>query len=148
MSFKKLLMSLSFGLFMAAQSGAGQAATLEIPAIWNNDHANQVCPAACSSINESWNGHWWTTVPNEQSACSCSPNAEPEPAPAPSPDCTERLFCTFGVENWECEDSKGRTSLGDNYCKAADKLRNIACNQGEAFTFKALKCTKHPLPFE
>jgi hypothetical protein len=39
--------------------------------IWNNDHAQQVCPAVCSQNGGAWTGSWWTTIPNVNSVCQC-----------------------------------------------------------------------------
>ncbi len=45
---------------------------VEAGPIWNQQHANQVCPAIAASQGGEWTGHWWTTVPNEMSVCQIS----------------------------------------------------------------------------
>lgn len=37
--------------------------------IWNQNHANQVCPAIAASQGAQWTGEWWTTVQGEMSVC-------------------------------------------------------------------------------
>ena len=45
------------------------ARTVEAGPIWNQEHAEQVCPAIALSHGAEWTGHWWTTVWNEMSVC-------------------------------------------------------------------------------
>ncbi|TBX28535.1 hypothetical protein TK43_04985 [Roseovarius sp. JS7-11] len=45
------------------------AENIEAGPIWNQGHANQVCPAVAQAHGGEWTGHWWTTVPNEMSVC-------------------------------------------------------------------------------
>ncbi|MEJ6392568.1 mannan-binding lectin [Gymnodinialimonas sp. 2305UL16-5] len=50
--------------------GASQAqVAIEAGPIWNQGHADQVCPAIAASRGGSWTGQWWTTIPNEMSVC-------------------------------------------------------------------------------
>lgn len=42
---------------------------IEAGPIWNQGHADQVCPAIAASQGATWTGHWWTTIPNELSVC-------------------------------------------------------------------------------
>jgi C1A family cysteine protease len=39
--------------------------------ISSNAHAQQICPAVCSSKGLKWNGNWATTVPGKTSVCGC-----------------------------------------------------------------------------
>ncbi len=43
--------------------------TLEAGAIWDNVHAQTVCPALAAKAGGQWTGGWWTTVPNTMSVC-------------------------------------------------------------------------------
>jgi hypothetical protein len=45
------------------------AIAVEAGPIWNQNHANQVCPAIAASIGRTWTGEWWTTRPSEMSVC-------------------------------------------------------------------------------
>ena len=45
------------------------AENIEAGPIWNQGHANQVCPAVAQAHGGEWTGHWWTTIPNEMSVC-------------------------------------------------------------------------------
>jgi hypothetical protein len=39
--------------------------------IWNQQDAEQKCPAACSGIGGTWSGQWNTSIPGQQSECGC-----------------------------------------------------------------------------
>jgi len=41
--------------------------------IWNNRHAQSVCPAVCTSHDRTWRGEWRTTVQGQMSVCACYP---------------------------------------------------------------------------
>ncbi len=58
-------------LFSALTAVAAQASTETVEAgpIWNQQHAEQVCPAIAHATNGAWTGQWWTTVWNEMSVC-------------------------------------------------------------------------------
>ncbi|MEX3014138.1 mannan-binding lectin [Gymnodinialimonas hymeniacidonis] len=64
---------------LAVPSLASAQQAIEAGPIWNQQHANQVCPAIAASQGGTWTGHWWTTVPNEMSVCQIS---IPQPARA------------------------------------------------------------------
>ncbi|WP_341863934.1 mannan-binding lectin [Gymnodinialimonas sp. 57CJ19] len=51
-------------------SAAQQA--IEAGPIWNQGHADQVCPAVAASHGGTWTGHWWTTVAGQMSVCQVS----------------------------------------------------------------------------
>lgn len=40
--------------------------------IWDNKHAQEVCPAVCDDEDLIWDGNWHTTVWDEMSVCTCS----------------------------------------------------------------------------
>lgn len=60
-----LASALSLGLPAAAL-----AREFEAGPIWNQPDAQNKCPRVCKAP-WTWNGHWWTTVPNKMSVCSC-----------------------------------------------------------------------------
>ena len=64
---------------LAAPIAASAQEAIEAGPIWNQQHANQVCPAIAASRGGEWTGHWWTTVANEMSVCQIS---IPQPARA------------------------------------------------------------------
>ena len=39
--------------------------------IWDNGHANRVCPNLCRQNQLKWTGDWVTTIPNTMSVCGC-----------------------------------------------------------------------------
>lgn len=55
-------------VFLLPNPASAQQA-FEAGPIWNQDHANQVCPAVAASHGGTWTGQWWTTVPSEMSVC-------------------------------------------------------------------------------
>jgi hypothetical protein len=66
-----ILRSTAIALTLTASSIAlpAFAENIEAGPIWNQGHANQVCPAVAQAHGGEWTGHWWTTVPNEMSVC-------------------------------------------------------------------------------
>ncbi len=64
----KLLLSLLLFTF-----AFGEAFARDIPAgpIWNNNHAQRVCPRVCADNGLRWNGQWRTTRYGRQSVCGC-----------------------------------------------------------------------------
>ena len=44
--------------------------------IWNQDHAEEVCPELCQELGDTWTGHWWTTQWGEMSVCQRSGDVE------------------------------------------------------------------------
>jgi len=70
--------AIAFAATLSA-TGAAQAQTLTVEAgpIWNQTHADQVCPAIAVSQGGEWTGQWWTTVQGEMSVCQIR---IPEPA--------------------------------------------------------------------
>ncbi len=47
--------------------------TVDIQAgpIWNQPHAEQICPTICQNNQGTWTGQWRTTVPNQMAVCGC-----------------------------------------------------------------------------
>ncbi len=64
---RPLLLALGLALTLPGAAFAQQA--IEAGPIWNQNHANQVCPAVAAAHGGSWTGHWWTTIPSEMSVC-------------------------------------------------------------------------------
>ncbi len=52
-----------------ATNSAKGTGVFPVGPIWNNDDAKTKCPSGLATY--SWNGQWWTTVPNQMSVCSC-----------------------------------------------------------------------------
>ncbi len=48
---------------------AASAQAFEAGPIWNQAHADQVCPAVAASHGGTWTGQWWTTIPGQMSVC-------------------------------------------------------------------------------
>ncbi|MBR9826964.1 MAG: lectin MVL [Alphaproteobacteria bacterium] len=46
-----------------------QETAVEVGPIWNQDHAELVCPAVAHALRGRWTGHWWTTISGEMSVC-------------------------------------------------------------------------------
>jgi hypothetical protein len=46
------------------------ACSINAGPIWNQTHANQVCPGVCGNVGW-WTGQWTTTVPGSMSVCQC-----------------------------------------------------------------------------
>ncbi|WP_166486181.1 mannan-binding lectin [Jannaschia sp. CCS1] len=59
---------LALALASLASAASAQQA-FDAGPIWDQNHANQVCPAVAASHGGTWTGHWWTTVPNQMSVC-------------------------------------------------------------------------------
>ncbi len=55
--------------FLTTTTFASAQQAVEAGPIWNQGHADQVCPAIAASQGGTWTGHWWTTIPNEMSVC-------------------------------------------------------------------------------
>ena len=71
---KKLLLPL--GILVGGSiifGAASQASAEDVNAgpIWNNDHARDICPQACSSVGLEWNGNRYTNDPGRNSVCGC-----------------------------------------------------------------------------
>jgi len=50
---------------------AHAAFDFEAGPIWNNEHAQEICPAICDDENLAWDGNWRTTIWEEMSVCTC-----------------------------------------------------------------------------
>lgn len=59
-------------MLWAGEAGA-QARDIEAGPIWNNEHAQQVCPQICQGAGLTFQGAWRTTVQGRMSVCGCAP---------------------------------------------------------------------------
>lgn len=88
--------------------------------LFSQADADKRCPTVCARPL-SWNGQWWTTIPNKMSVCAC---AEPPPAvpTAPAPGTKKTMDYKWDESN----NRGGPTScVNDNMC---DGVRTCSAN--------------------
>jgi hypothetical protein len=71
---KRTVMMLAVLMLVAfAHAGLAQGKSCAVDAgpIWSQSDANVKCPKTCAAGWGSWDGQWWTTVPNKMSVCEC-----------------------------------------------------------------------------
>lgn len=56
-------------LAAALASPAAAERAFEVGPLWDQAHADEVCPAVALSHGAKWTGQWWTTVEGEISVC-------------------------------------------------------------------------------
>ncbi|HYX38995.1 MAG TPA: hypothetical protein VE954_38315 [Oligoflexus sp.] len=67
-------------------------------------------------------------------------------APEPS-GCKRPIVCSGDLENYICQDTKGRRASGVN-CEPEEQLKAIACSNGENFHQRDLSCVHEPFDLE
>lgn len=66
---RPLLPCLALAVTLLAPVAASAQQAIEAGPIWNQNHANQVCPGVAASHGGSWTGQWWTTIQGQMSVC-------------------------------------------------------------------------------
>ena len=65
----KLLSLFLFGVLLSTSALANR--TINAGPIWNQRHAQNICPQICSNSGMNWTGQWWTIVQGRMSVCQC-----------------------------------------------------------------------------
>ena len=57
---------------LAPTLASAKSFSVEAGPLWNQAHAEQVCPGIAETLGASWTGQWWTTKPSAMSVCQVS----------------------------------------------------------------------------
>ncbi|HEY8021322.1 MAG TPA: mannan-binding lectin [Thermoanaerobaculia bacterium] len=72
---RMILVVVLLSIVVAAHAAlAANVCTVNAGPIWNQQDANQKCPATCNNGYGPWTGQWWTTVQGQMSVCQCGAN--------------------------------------------------------------------------
>ena len=120
--------------------------------IWDNGHANRVCPNLCRQNQLKWTGDWVTTIPNTMSVCGCGEwrlrGSAPEPIQELNPT-EQRRYDQFksAIAHRGLSPEEAAAELGTPNAVQFKRLSNsqqyqILLSQGRRVTFFIYRNTK------